>query len=249
MIRYKDKIFPEYFIDPVTAIITNSKGEIQETKIRDGRSYFKGMAIHKIQVHTHYGWKQGMDIHHLDENKLNNSLSNLVYLTPSEHISIHHKGKHHSLETKKKMSEAKKGEKHPLYGKQLSEETKQKMSKSHKGKTSSEETKQKLSKSISGEKHPLYGKHHSDETKRKMSEAKKGKHFSDEHKRKISEKLKGKHHSDEHKRKISEANKGKHFSDEHKRKIREAENDEKELISIIEEESEKIKNKFKIGGK
>lgn len=32
-------------------------------------------------------------------------------------------------------------------------------------------------------------------------------------------------------------------------KRKEAENDEKELISIIEEESEKIKNKFKIGGK
>lgn len=30
---------------------------------------------------------------------------------------------------------------------------------------------------------------------------------------------------------------------------KEAENDEKELISIIEEESEKIKNKFKIGVK
>ena len=30
---------------------------------------------------------------------------------------------------------------------------------------------------------------------------------------------------------------------------KEADNDEKELISIIEEESEKIKNKFKIGGK
>ena len=30
---------------------------------------------------------------------------------------------------------------------------------------------------------------------------------------------------------------------------KEAENDEEELISIIEEESEKIKNKFKIGGK
>ena len=30
---------------------------------------------------------------------------------------------------------------------------------------------------------------------------------------------------------------------------KEAENDEKELLSIIEEETEKIKNKFKIGGK
>ena len=32
-------------------------------------------------------------------------------------------------------------------------------------------------------------------------------------------------------------------------KHRENKNDEEELISIIEEESEKIKNKFKIGGK
>ena len=32
-------------------------------------------------------------------------------------------------------------------------------------------------------------------------------------------------------------------------KHRENKNDEKEILSIIEEESEKIKNKFKIGGK
>lgn len=34
MIRFRDKIFEEYFIDPETAIITNSKkkGEVQETK-------------------------------------------------------------------------------------------------------------------------------------------------------------------------------------------------------------------------
>ena len=256
MIRYKDTILEDFFIDPITAIITNSKGEIQKTSIHRGRPEFKKMAIHAIQAHTHYGYKKGFVIHHIDHNKMNNSLENLVYMTKSQHSKIHHKGenhpfygKHHSEETKQKMSEAKKGEKHPLYGKQLSEETRRKMSEAKKGEKLSEETKGKISKSISGENHPLYGKHHSEETKRKMSEAKKGKHFSDEHKRKISEKLKGKHHSDEHKRKISEANKGKHVSDEHKRKIREAKDDEKELISIIEEESEKIKNKFKIGGK
>lgn len=37
-------------------------------------------------------------------------------------------GYHHTEETKKKIGEANKGEKHYLYGKHLSEETKQKMS-------------------------------------------------------------------------------------------------------------------------
>lgn len=40
-------------------------------------------------------------------------------------------GKHHSLETKNKLSNLRKGNKNPMYGKHLSEETKIKMSKSH----------------------------------------------------------------------------------------------------------------------
>ena len=141
MIQYKDKIFPDYFIDPVTAIITNSKGEIQKIKIRDGRPYFKGHKLYEWQVHTHLGYKKDYDIHHLDENTMNNSLSNLVYLTRSEHTKIHSNGKILSEETRRKMSKAKKGEKHPLYGKQLSEETKRKMSEAKKG-----------------ENNPIYGK-------------------------------------------------------------------------------------------
>ena len=127
MIKYKDKIFPDYFIDPVTAIITNSKGEVKETKINEcGRPCFHCMEIHKIQIHTHLGYKKGFDIHHIDKNKLNNSLSNLVYLTKSEHTKIHNKiGKKLSDETKQKMSEAKK---------HMSEETKRKMSEAQKGK-------------------------------------------------------------------------------------------------------------------
>ena len=41
MIRYKDIILEDFFIDPVTAIITNLKGEVQKTYILNGRSYFK----------------------------------------------------------------------------------------------------------------------------------------------------------------------------------------------------------------
>lgn len=53
-------------------------------------------------------------------------------------------GKKHSDETKKKMSEAQKGEKHPMYGKHHSEEAKQKMSEAHKGTHHTEEAKQKI---------------------------------------------------------------------------------------------------------
>ena len=42
------------------------------------------------------------------------------------------KGKHHSAETKAKLSNLRKGSKHPMYGKHLSEDTKNKMSESHK---------------------------------------------------------------------------------------------------------------------
>lgn len=74
------------------------------------------------------------------------------------------KGKHHSEETKRKMSEAAKGEKNPMYG-----------------------------KCCTGEKNPMYGRKHSEQSKRKMSEANRGKnnpmygkHLSEEHRRKLS---------------------------------------------------------------
>jgi len=50
-----------------------------------------------------------------------------------------------SEETRKKTSEALKGEKHPLFGKHLSEEYRQKISAATKGKVVSEETCRKIS--------------------------------------------------------------------------------------------------------
>lgn len=49
-------------------------------------------------------------------------------------------GKHHSVETKKKMSEAQSGEKHPFYGKKFSKEHRANISKNH--------------ADVSGENHP-----------------------------------------------------------------------------------------------
>ena len=79
-------------------------------------------------------------------------------------------GLKHTEETKKKMSESRKGENHPLYGKHHTEETKK-----------------KISESLKGNKNPNYGKPLSEETKKKLSESHKGKQFTAEHKQKLSE--------------------------------------------------------------
>lgn len=88
-------------------------------------------------------------------------------------------GKHHSAESKKKMSDAKSG-------KPLSEEHKRKISESEKGKITSEKTKAKQRESKLGEKNPMYGKHMSDSAKAKISEFNKNKVVSDETRRKAS---------------------------------------------------------------
>lgn len=108
----------------------------------------------------------------------------LIFLIRSEHRALHNKGKHHSEESKQKISLSKKG-KHP-----------------------SEETRKRISEANKGENHPLYGKHHSEETKKKIGAAHKGKKLSEKTKKKMSEARKGKPKSPEHKKKISELKKG-----------------------------------------
>ena len=65
----------------------------------------------------------------------------LIFLTKSEHNRLHKSGenhplfsKHHSAETRKKMSESKNGENNPMYGKHRSEETRKKISEANMGK-------------------------------------------------------------------------------------------------------------------
>jgi len=87
-----------------------------------------------------------------------------------------------SEETKRKMSEATKGN--------ISEETKRKLSEAKKGRKHSDEAKRKMS----GENNHQYGKPLTEETKRKISEATKG-NISDETKRKMSEAKKGRKQS------------------------------------------------------
>ena len=135
----------------------------------------------------------------------------LIFLTPMDHRRLHNlgkpsgmKGKQHSAETRKNMSEAHKG-------RTFSEETRKKLSEANKGKHHSEETRQKMSEANKG-------RTFSEETRKKLSEAHKGKHHSEETRKKIGEAnngenhpLFGKHRSEETRKKISEANKGKNY--------------------------------------
>lgn len=80
-----------------------------------------------------------------------------------------------SDETRKKISDSLKGEKHPMYGKTLSKETREKIGKGNKGKTPWNK----------GKKHWNKGKIVSDETKEKMRQVHLGKTHSDEAKEKM----------------------------------------------------------------
>ena len=168
---------------------------------------FKNWQLHhRLETHNSDGERRAVDITAAELEALdmyyNRPASELIFMKIVEHRQLHMKGKqgywkdktnpmygkHHSEETKKKLSEAAKGRQGPNKGKHLSEETKKKLSEAHKGKQA-------------GENNPMYGKHHSAESIQKMSEAKKGENHP----------MYGKKHSEETKNKIGEAHKGKHW--------------------------------------
>lgn len=92
---------------------------------------------------------EGLSLEQLKEQNLyyDRPSNELIFLTHAEHISLHHKEKYTSIETKRKQSEA------------------------HKGKVFTEEHRKHLSESIKGKNNPMYGKHHNEEARKKQSDA------------------------------------------------------------------------------
>ena len=116
---------------------------------------FKGWECHhRLETHNSDGERRLVDISYKELKALgmyyNRPASELIFLTTSEHYAI----RKVSDETRRRMSEARKGkyvgENSPVYGKRYSEETKKKMSEAHKGKKMSEETRKKMSAAKKG---------------------------------------------------------------------------------------------------
>ena len=87
------------------------------------RKYF---LIHRLVAHMFLSdfYFDGADIDHIDTDRTNNHVSNLCWCTRKENCN--------NPLTRKHKSDSKKGEKNSFYGKQHSEETKQKISKTKK---------------------------------------------------------------------------------------------------------------------
>lgn len=81
------------------------------------------------------------------------------------------------------------GEKNPMYGKELTDEHKMKMSKALKGKklNLSDEERERRSERFSGEKNPMYGKTMSEEHKEKIRSANRNKKYTEEMRSRRSE--------------------------------------------------------------
>jgi len=116
-----------------------------------------------------------------------------------------------SDEHKKKLSDGKKGDKNPMFGKLVSNETRLKLSEA--SKNCSEETRKKISEKSKGNKYRLNQKA-SDETKKKISESNKGKHsspkkYTEESKKRLIESLRNRIVSEETRKKKSLSMMGK----------------------------------------
>lgn len=109
--------------------------------------------LHRLIAADYFGdWINNPDeyyhIHHIDGNKTNNCVLNLEPLPPSDHQRIHALGNCPSEETRKKMSDAKKGHVPWIKGKTHSKEVRQKISEKLTGKPLSEEHKLSTSKTL-----------------------------------------------------------------------------------------------------
>lgn len=111
---------------------------------------FKNWCLHhRLETWTSDGKRRAVDITAAELMALdmyyNRPANELIFLTSSEHTTLHNKGKqvwkgktkpmygkHHSEESKKKISEAMKGKKNFL-GKHFSEETRKKIGEANKG--------------------------------------------------------------------------------------------------------------------
>lgn len=125
MLKFKNTIIPkteDISIDLKGRIYNVKTNETIKTYICRGREYYKGgYGVHVIQISTNDNtWFPSCEVHHLDCDKLNNALSNLICVTQEEHLSVYHSGEN-------APNYGRTDEKNSMYGKKHSAKTKQKI--------------------------------------------------------------------------------------------------------------------------
>lgn len=131
-----------------------TKRKLSESKLGD-KNPMKGKTG---SLHPLYG------VGHSEESKAKMSKSQKEYFSKN---SSPFKGKKHTEESKRLLSEKAKGRK-------ASEETKKKLSEINKGKVISQETRDKISKALSGDRNPMYGKRMNPKTKETLIKSNSG---------------------------------------------------------------------------
>lgn len=73
------------------------------------KHYYVHILVAEVFLNGNKPLPEGYVVHHINENPEDNRVENLLILSHKEHTALHHKGKVLTDETKRKMSEAKKG--------------------------------------------------------------------------------------------------------------------------------------------
>ena len=150
---YFIKGFPDYRLVRLSeskfCVMSNKKGYWKEIGSEDeaghisilllGNGVKRKTYVHVIIAEMFVPNPEGKNaVHHIDGDATNNNPSNLMWVTNSQHRTIHNemfnpmKGKHHTEEQRKKIGEKiramRLGELNPFFGKHHSEEARRKMS-------------------------------------------------------------------------------------------------------------------------
>jgi len=144
----------------------DSSGRVQVWTL-DGYVY-----RYRLVIEEHLGRKLSRReiVHHINEIIDDDRIENLQVMSISEHMKLHNSG-----------------EKHPMYGKPRTEETKARLSESKKGKkiNISDEARELMRNS--GERNGMFGRKHSEETRKKMAEKAKNRIITEETRKTLSE--------------------------------------------------------------
>ena len=112
----------------------NTNGYYQITSRKEGNH---GKLLHRLIYEKFYGIEliPQIHIHHIDKNPTNNCILNLEAMYDKNHKSLHHKGKSLSEDTKQKISKSRVGkyggENNPMYNNVHTMDSRLKSSKKH----------------------------------------------------------------------------------------------------------------------